>query len=82
MKELPEAILHILVGVRSMDDVQKFDKHKLKEAGYYHLGRVGFEGKEVFAKFSNLENLRIRMSFMLWNMAVIGGENIYSSEII
>ena len=50
-------LLDILVGVKSMDDVQKFDKHKLKEANIYHLGRVQIEGKEVFAKFSNLENL-------------------------
>ena len=40
-----------------MGDAQKFDKHKLKEANIYHLGRVQIEGKEVFAKFSNLENL-------------------------
>ena len=50
-------LLDILVGVKSMDDVQKFDKHKLKEANIYHLGRVQIEGKEVFAKFSNLESL-------------------------
>ncbi|MEK4713068.1 MULTISPECIES: GrpB family protein [Sporosarcina] len=50
-------LLDILVGVRSMGDAQKFDKHKLKEANIYHLARVQIEGKEVFAKFSNLENL-------------------------
>ncbi len=50
-------LLDILVGVKSMGDAQKFDKHKLKEANIYHLGRVEIEGKEVFAKFSNLENL-------------------------
>ncbi|KAA0948536.1 GrpB family protein [Sporosarcina sp. ANT_H38] len=50
-------LLDILVGVKSMEEVQKFDKHKLKEATYYHLGRVKIEGKEVFAKFSNLEAL-------------------------
>lgn len=50
-------LLDILVGVRSMGDAQKFDKHKLKEANIYHLARVQNEGKEVFAKFSNLENL-------------------------
>ncbi|NYF25843.1 GNAT family N-acetyltransferase [Sporosarcina sp. JAI121] len=50
-------ILDILVGVRSMDDVAKFDKKRLKEAGYYHLGRVEIEGKVVFAKFTNLEEL-------------------------
>jgi GrpB-like predicted nucleotidyltransferase (UPF0157 family) len=50
-------LLDILVGVKSMGDAQKFDKHKLKEANIYHLGRVQIEGKEVFAKFSNLENL-------------------------
>jgi len=50
-------LLDILVGVKSMEDVQKFDKHELKKADIYHLGRVRIEGKEVFAKFSNLENL-------------------------
>lgn len=50
-------LLDILVGIKSMGDAQKFDKHKLKEANIYHLGRVQIEGKEVFAKFSNLENL-------------------------
>jgi len=50
-------LLDILVGVKSMGDAQKFDKHKLKKADIYHLGRVQIEGKEVFAKFSNLENL-------------------------
>jgi GrpB-like predicted nucleotidyltransferase (UPF0157 family) len=50
-------LIDILVGVKSMDDVQKFNKHKLKEANIYHLGRVQIDGKEVFAKFSNLENL-------------------------
>ena len=50
-------LLDILVGVRSMDDVAKFDKKRLKEAGYYHLGRVEIEGKVVFAKFTNLEEL-------------------------
>ncbi|CAM3236533.1 GrpB family protein [Filibacter tadaridae] len=50
-------LLDIVIGVRSMEDVQKFDKHKLKAANYYHLGRVQIEGKKVFAKFSNLEVL-------------------------
>lgn len=50
-------ILDILVGVQSLDEVQKFDKQKLKEVGYYHLGRVEIEGKVVFARFSNMENL-------------------------
>jgi len=50
-------LVDILVGVKSMGDAQKFDKHRLKGANIYHLGRVQIEGKEVFAKFSNLENL-------------------------
>jgi aminoglycoside 6'-N-acetyltransferase len=50
-------LLDILVGVRSMGDVAKFDKKKLKDAGYYHLGRVDIKGKIVFAKFINLEEL-------------------------
>lgn len=50
-------LLDILIGVTSMGDAQKFNKHKLKEANIYHLGRVQIEGKEVFAKFSSLDNL-------------------------
>lgn len=49
-------IIDILVGVESLEDVQKFNKKKLKEAGYYHLPRVQIDGKEVFAKFTDLEN--------------------------
>ncbi|MDP4550117.1 GrpB family protein [Alkalihalobacillus macyae] len=50
-------IIDILVGVESLKDVEKFNKEKLKEAGYYHLSRVQIDGKEVFAKFTDLENL-------------------------
>lgn len=50
-------IIDILVGVGSLDEVEKFDKERLKENGYYHLSKVRLEGKVVFAKFSNLENL-------------------------
>lgn len=50
-------IIDILVGVESLDKVEKFDKESLKENGYYHLSKVRLEGKVVFAKFSNLENL-------------------------
>ena len=50
-------MLDILIGLRSMDDVKKFDKYKLKDADIYHLGRVEIEGKAVFAKFSDLEEL-------------------------
>jgi GrpB-like predicted nucleotidyltransferase (UPF0157 family) len=50
-------IIDILVGVDSLDEVEKFDKESLKESGYYHLPKVRLEGKVVFAKFSNLENL-------------------------
>ncbi|TPE68621.1 GrpB family protein [Halalkalibacterium halodurans] len=50
-------IIDILVGVESLNEVEKFDKERLKESGYYHLRRVRLEGKVVFAKFSNLENL-------------------------
>lgn len=50
-------MIDILIGVRSVDDVKKFDKYRLKDADIYHLGRVEIEGKAVFAKFSNLEEL-------------------------
>ncbi|MFN7249905.1 MAG: GrpB family protein [Anaerobacillus sp.] len=50
-------IIDILVGVESLDEVEKFDKVRLKENGYYHLSKARLEGKVVFAKFSNLENL-------------------------
>ena len=30
-------IIDIVVGVQTLDDVQKFDKHKLKEEGIYPL---------------------------------------------
>ncbi|SET64839.1 GrpB protein [Oceanobacillus limi] len=50
-------IIDILVGVESLDEVEKFDKERLKENGYYHLSKVSLEGKVVFAKFSNLDNL-------------------------
>ncbi|MGM0843870.1 MAG: GrpB family protein [Bacillota bacterium] len=50
-------IIDILVGVESLEDVEKFNKEKLKEAEYYHLPRVQIDGKEVFAKFTDFENL-------------------------
>jgi GrpB-like predicted nucleotidyltransferase (UPF0157 family) len=50
-------MLDILVGVKSMNDVKQFDKYRLKEADIYHLGRVEIEGKAVFAKFSDLDEL-------------------------
>ncbi|WP_018922656.1 GrpB family protein [Salsuginibacillus kocurii] len=48
-------IIDILVGVESMEEVKHFDRERLKESGYYHLAKVQIEGKEVFAKFSDLE---------------------------
>jgi aminoglycoside 6'-N-acetyltransferase len=39
-----------------LSDVQKFDKHNLKEVGIYQL-HVEIEGKVVFAKFSPMEDL-------------------------
>ncbi|WP_432361938.1 GrpB family protein [Sporosarcina sp. UB5] len=50
-------IIDVMIGVRSMDDVKQFDKYRLKDADIYHLGRVEIEGKAVFAKFSDLEEL-------------------------
>lgn len=50
-------MLDVLIGVKTMDDVKQFDKYRLKDADIYHLGRVEIEGKAVFAKFSNLDEL-------------------------
>lgn len=50
-------IIDILVGVKSMDDIEAFDEEKLREHSYYRLKKVLLEGKVVFAKFSSLENL-------------------------
>ncbi|PKR77293.1 hypothetical protein CEY16_11185 [Halalkalibacillus sediminis] len=50
-------LVDILVGLRTMDDFKSFEHKKLNKEGYYHLGRVNIEGKEVVAKFSDLENL-------------------------
>ncbi|MBK3496417.1 GrpB family protein [Viridibacillus sp. YIM B01967] len=50
-------LVDILVGVRKLEDFQKFDFQKLKGQGYYHLAKVKIEGKEVIAKFASLEPL-------------------------
>ena len=50
-------LLDLMIGVRSLNDVENFDRRKLKEAGIYHLGRVEIEGKLVYAKFSDLKEL-------------------------
>ena len=50
-------MIDVLIGLHSLDDVKKFDKYRLKNADIYHLGRVEIDGKEVFAKFSDLEEL-------------------------
>ncbi|MGM7682874.1 GrpB family protein [Cytobacillus sp. Hm23] len=54
---LAKPILDILVGVESLSDIQQFDTNVLKEEGYYHLSKVEIEGKEVFAKFFNLNTM-------------------------
>lgn len=50
-------IIDILVGVKSLHEVTKFDQKRLKVHGYYLLAKVELEGKKVFAKFSSLQNL-------------------------
>ncbi|MGD6967492.1 GrpB family protein [Rossellomorea vietnamensis] len=55
MKAKP--IIDILVGVNRMEDISKFDKSLMKAEGYYHLPGVKLQGKQVFAKFSDLETL-------------------------
>lgn len=54
---IAKPIIDILIGVKNLNDVERFDKNKLKQEGYYYLPRVTVEGKQVFAKFSNLDNL-------------------------
>ncbi|WP_409250875.1 GrpB family protein [Bacillus sp. SCS-153A] len=55
MKAKP--ILDLLIGVNSIKDIEQFDTARLKQEGYYHLPRVNIEGKQVFAKFIDLESL-------------------------
>ena len=51
-------VIDIVVGVRTLGDVDRFDKKRLIiEADYYHLPRVQIDGKVVFAKFSDVKNL-------------------------
>ncbi|TYR74106.1 GrpB family protein [Rossellomorea vietnamensis] len=50
-------VLDILVGVNRMEDFNKFDRSLMKAEGYYHLPGVKLQGKQVFAKFSDLETL-------------------------
>lgn len=50
-------VLDILVGVNRMEDSSKFDKSLMKAEGYYHLPGVKLHGKQVFAKFSDLDTL-------------------------
>lgn len=49
-------LLDVLIGVRSLDDVARFDLHALKDADIYRL-KAEVEGKVVFAKFSDLHEL-------------------------
>ncbi|WP_113929135.1 GrpB family protein [Bacillus sp. P14.5] len=50
-------ILDILVGVKRMEDFGQFNRSSMKAEGYHHLPGVRLKGKEVFAKFSDLETL-------------------------
>ena len=49
-------MLDVLIGVRSLNDVDRFDLHALKDADIYRL-KAEVEGKAVFAKFSDLHEL-------------------------
>lgn len=49
-------MLDVLIGVRSLNDVDRFDLHALKDADIYRL-KAEVEGKVVFAKFSDLHEL-------------------------
>ncbi|MEI5908756.1 GrpB family protein [Bacillus spongiae] len=50
-------IIDIMIGVQSIADIEMFDQNLLKTHGYFHLQRVRMNGKVVFAKFMDLENL-------------------------
>ncbi|EDL66281.1 GrpB family protein [Bacillus sp. SG-1] len=50
-------IIDILAGVKSMEDIEQFDTIRLKEEGYYRLPQVNIPGKQVFARFVDLESL-------------------------
>lgn len=51
-------VIDIVIGVNTLEDIEQFDKKRLIiEADYYHLPKVKVDGKVVFAKFSDLDNL-------------------------
>ncbi|SFB28753.1 GrpB domain, predicted nucleotidyltransferase, UPF0157 family [Lentibacillus halodurans] len=49
-------IIDMLVGMKSLEDVDLFDRKRLAEEDIYRL-KVVLDGKVVFAKFSDLKNL-------------------------
>ncbi|UOQ46885.1 GrpB family protein [Gracilibacillus caseinilyticus] len=67
-------IIDMLIGVNDLKRIEHFGRTKLKNHGYYHLSKVRVEGKEVFAKFSNMEKLTkthilhvVKYQGPLWN---------------
>lgn len=48
-------LVDILIGLKKLEDFQKFDFQGLKKYGFYHLARVNIDGKEVIAKFESLD---------------------------
>lgn len=51
-------VIDILVGVKQLEDVDRFDRKTLAKEKYYKLGQVAIEGKVVFAKFPTLPDSR------------------------
>lgn len=49
-------IIDMLGGIKSLDDVDLFDRKRLAEKNIYRL-KVILDGKVVFAKFTEMENL-------------------------
>ncbi|WP_204758484.1 DnaJ family domain-containing protein [Lentibacillus sediminis] len=49
-------IIDVLIGVDSLDRVKQFDRKKLREVNIYQL-KVKLDGKVVFAKISDMENI-------------------------
>lgn len=49
-------IIDVLIGVDSLDRVKQFNRKKLRKANIYQL-KVKLDGKVVFAKISDLENI-------------------------
>ncbi|PPA69885.1 GrpB family protein [Jeotgalibacillus proteolyticus] len=50
-------IIDMMVGIENVETFKNWKIEPLQKEGYYHLGKVKLEGKEVLAKFSDLKTL-------------------------